>query len=267
MKLLASYLILLASLFLVTKSFVLVERYIKQRTHQRQIVTGNNNNTASNLEITTNSIPNESGLAGDLTLPEELSLEGGSAGVSMKIFTAGNDKAKPLQGLTDDKPVVSGLKRPAVQGMGREDGSEIHHSKQGSHHLRQKKRLQGQQKQHHRFLRNGKRACKTTTEYVALEKAHDMYGDTVQIAPLMSEDGGTEGQFFHLSYCDVENCNCHGIDSNNYESACQTNYMLTYAKVIKGGVADWSRIKVPAGCSCVVKKRQQHHQTNILDLI
>ena len=111
-----------------------------------------------------------------------------------------------------------------------------------------------------------RRSCKTKFGYVVLKEAQDTNGDVVKIAPLFEVEGVEIDQIFHESYCDVEKCTCKGIDTDIYESSCETNYSYTYARVIKGDKVNWGHIKIRSGCSCLIKKKWQRPQTHILDL-
>ena len=175
----------------------------------------------------------------------------------------------PLKGVRIDDELSAGrLKRSAAQDFGHTEDTSLRENLDLHHQNRQRKHpshiRRGSQP---KPSASGKRACNTKRVYLALTEAVDVHGDVVQIAPLTGIDGQTIRQFFHQSFCDVENCQCRGIDADIYESACQTQYKLTYATVIKNNTVGLSRIKVPSGCGCVVKERREYLQTNILELI
>ena len=116
-------------------------------------------------------------------------------------------------------------------------------------------------------LSQPKRACKTIFTYTRLSEAVDILGDIVEVLPTIQIDDTTHVQYIQESMCEKENCSCIGIDSDKYESSCETPYSYTYAKTSKKGKVDWRLIKVRAGCICVVKKKEVKNKINILDII
>ena len=112
-------------------------------------------------------------------------------------------------------------------------------------------------RRHQRIIYNGRKACSTKRSF--LFEATDEFGDRVQIAPFIGDKGKVRQQFIFETHCAKENCDCHGVDDLFYESACVTNYMMVYARVIKAGKMNWDSVKVQAGCNCIVREKKFSH--------
>ena len=132
------------------------------------------------------------------------------------------------------------------------------HITYGWHQRREQKR----ERQYQRIISNGRRACKI--KRAVLYEAIDEFGNTVQIAPFIGDKGKVRQQIISETYCAKERCSCHGVNNGNYESTCETEYMMVYAIVIKAGKMTWSSVKARAGCSCIVREK---HFSHIFQLI
>ena len=125
-----------------------------------------------------------------------------------------------------------------------------------------------QRRQQHGNGYHARHVCKTKSEFGVLREARDVNGDIVKVAPLFEIDGVRIEQTFFESYCDVEKCKCRGIiNTDMYETACETNHMYTYARVMKDRAIGWTHIKIRSGCSCKIREKWQPPERNIIDLI
>ena len=105
-------------------------------------------------------------------------------------------------------------------------------------------------RRHERIINNGRKACSTKRRF--LSEATNEFGKTVQLAPIIVNEGRVRPQFIYETYCAMENCNCRGVDVKVHESACITNHMMVNARIVKEGKMKWDSIKVGAGCDCIV---------------
>ena len=128
--------------------------------------------------------------------------------------------------------------------------------------LMRQRREEKQERRHQRMISHGRRAC--SKKRSVLYEARDEFGDTVQIAPFIGDEGKVRQQIIYETYCDKEHCECRGVNNGYYESACETNYKMVYARVIKAGKMNWSSVKVRAGCSCIVREK---HFSHVLEAI
>ena len=111
-----------------------------------------------------------------------------------------------------------------------------------------------------------RKACQTKTRYVFKTTAEDIFGNIVQVHPVIKVAGLKIDQYFYETYCQKENCNCAGTDHTNFASSCETTYTYTFARVVKNGEIGWTYIKVRSGCSCMVRDNSVSTR-NILDLL
>ena len=130
-------------------------------------------------------------------------------------------------------------------------------------HQDKQRQQEKEERRHHRIISHGRRTC--SIKRSVLYEATDEFGDKVKIAPFIGDEGKVRQQVIYETYCMKEHCNCRGVDTLFYESACETNFMLVYANVIKAGKTMWSSVKVRAGCGCIVKEK--NHHSNMLDVI
>lgn len=112
-----------------------------------------------------------------------------------------------------------------------------------------------------------RQACKTKTSYVFKTEAEDIYGDIVQVHPVIHVGNLDIDQYFYESYCAKENCKCAGTNGRKFTSSCETTHSYTFARVIKNGEPGWTYIKVRSGCSCVLRENPAPEVTNVLDLL
>lgn len=101
------------------------------------------------------------------------------------------------------------------------------------------------------------KSCPVRTEYVSKKTAEDIFGDIVDVYPVIHIANLALEQYFYESFCDVERCACAGVDNNKFKSSCQSTHSFTYAKVVKSGEIGWSYIQVRSGCSCVIQVKEQ----------
>jgi len=111
-----------------------------------------------------------------------------------------------------------------------------------------------------------RRSCPSKTSYEFKTEAEDIFGHSVQIHPQVHIGNIKIDQYFYETYCAVEQCNCAGINNNQFTSSCETTFSYTYARVIKNGQEGWAYIKVRSGCSCVIQERSDSVHSNIFDL-
>ena len=109
-------------------------------------------------------------------------------------------------------------------------------------------------RRHKRIINDGERACAIKRNVIY--KAKDEFGHEVQIAPYIGDEVNATRQFIYETYCAENHCDCAGIDAEFYESTCQTDRQLIYARVIKAGKLGWAPIKVRVGCACIVEKKR-----------
>ena len=126
-------------------------------------------------------------------------------------------------------------------------------------HKHQVKQRQHEKKErrHQRIISHGRRTC--SIKRSVLYETTDEFGDKVKIAPFIGDEGKVRQQVIYETYCLKEHCNCRGVDTLFYESACETNFMLVYANVMKAGKTMWSSVKVRAGCGCIVRQKHYSH--------
>ena len=129
--------------------------------------------------------------------------------------------------------------------------------------LSRRRRYEKQERRHERIINNGKRAC--SFKRSLLYEATDEFGDAVQIAPFISDEGNASPQIIYETYCSKDHCNCRGVDTLFYESTCDTNYQLVYARMIKAGKLIWGSVKARSGCGCIVRKK--NHLPHMLKAI
>lgn len=110
-------------------------------------------------------------------------------------------------------------------------------------------------------------SCPTKTQYVLKTQGEDVFGDTVEIHPVIQIGKLTIDQFFYESFCDKEKCSCAGVNDDAFVSSCETTYSYTHARVIKNGEVGRSYIKVRSGCRCVVREKIVVGPSNILDIL
>ena len=120
-----------------------------------------------------------------------------------------------------------------------------------------------QERRHERIISNGKRAC--SFKRSLLYEATDEFGDAVKIAPFIGDGANARPQIIYETYCAKDQCNCRGVDTLLYESVCETNYQLVYARMIKAGKMSWGSVKARTGCSCIVRKKK--HLPHMLEAI
>ena len=109
-------------------------------------------------------------------------------------------------------------------------------------------------RRHERIINDGERACAIKRNVIY--KAMDEFGHTVQIAPYIGDEVNATRQIIYETYCAENHCDCAGVDTEFYESTCQTDRQLIYARVIKAGKLSWASIKVRVGCACIVEKKK-----------
>ncbi|XP_060601755.1 venom nerve growth factor-like [Ruditapes philippinarum] len=102
-----------------------------------------------------------------------------------------------------------------------------------------------------------RKLCPTKTTYGIKSTAEDMYGEKVTVHPYINIGNLHEDQLFYESFCDVERCQCDGVDNKYFQSFCQTTFSLSYGRIIKGGKTGWSMIKLRSGCVCVVRQKKK----------
>ena len=120
--------------------------------------------------------------------------------------------------------------------------------------LTRRRRHDDQERRHKRIISNGKRAC--SVKRSVLYETTDEFGDAVQIAPFIGDEGYASQQIIYETYCAKDHCNCRGVDTLFYESACETNYQMVYGRIIKAGKQSWGSVKVRASCGCIVRKKK-----------
>ena len=120
--------------------------------------------------------------------------------------------------------------------------------------LARRRRHDKQERRHERIISNGKRACSFKRN--VLYETTDEFGDAVQIAPFIGDEKNARPQIIYETYCAKDHCNCRGVDTLFYESACETNYQMIYASIIKAGKQSWGSVKARAGCGCIVRKKK-----------
>ncbi|XP_053398303.1 venom nerve growth factor 1-like [Mercenaria mercenaria] len=119
----------------------------------------------------------------------------------------------------------------------------------------------------HRGLGLKQKSCPTRTSYVSKRTAEDIFGDTVNVYPVIHVGKLALDQMFYESFCDVDKCSCAGVDSRKFKSSCETTHTYTYARVVKSGEIGWGYIKVRSGCSCVVRAKGKKRLSTITDLL
>lgn len=152
-------------------------------------------------------------------------------------------------------------------------------SKDGRNQRRRKSsdRKQGNRRSRNRQSKNRKykvrdslglrrRSCPATTSYVFKTEAEDIFGNIVEVHPVIHVGSLTINQYFYESYCHKEECMCRGAESTRFESSCETTHSYTYARVVKNGEAGWTYIKVRSGCSCVIREKAMS-KTNLLEML
>ncbi|XP_060557651.1 nerve growth factor-like [Ruditapes philippinarum] len=138
-------------------------------------------------------------------------------------------------------------------------------SRNGRKHNRNK----SGRKKHKGLERMGlkRKSCPTRTEYVYKKTAEDVFGDTVDVYPVIQIGNLALDQYFYETFCDVEKCECAGVDTTKYESSCRTTHSYSYARIVKSGEIGWGLIKVRSGCSCVVNEKRRSGGMSIADLL
>lgn len=111
-----------------------------------------------------------------------------------------------------------------------------------------------------------RRSCPATTSYVFKTEAEDIFGNIVEVHPVIHVGSLTISQYFYESYCHEEECMCRGAESTRFESSCETTHSYTYARVVKNGEAGWTYIKVRSGCSCVIREKSVS-RSNLLEML
>lgn len=99
------------------------------------------------------------------------------------------------------------------------------------------------------------KSCPTRTNYVFKKTAEDIFGDKVDVYPVITTGNLAMDQYFYEIFCNIERCTCSGINSQRFKSSCKTTHSYTYAKIVKSGEIGWSYIKVRSGCSCVIQEK------------
>ena len=124
-------------------------------------------------------------------------------------------------------------------------------------HQDKQRQQEKEERRHQRIISHGRRTC--SIKRSVLYEATDEFGDKVKIVPFIGDEGKVRQQVIYETYCMKEHCNCRGVDTLFYVSACETNFMLVYANVMKAGKTMWSSVKVRAGCSCIVREKHYSH--------
>ena len=165
---------------------------------------------------------------------------------------ASSNAEKNSDYFNDDKLLGNGLiwlKRQKHQDRQRQ---------QDKQHRQQEK----EERRHQRIINDGRRAC--SIKRGVLYEGTDEFGDGVQIVPFIGDEGKVRQQVIYETYCMEQHCNCRGVNTVFYESACETNFMLVYAYVIKAGKSKWSFVKVRAGCVCIVREKNHPHMIDAI---
>jgi hypothetical protein len=116
-------------------------------------------------------------------------------------------------------------------------------------------------------LEISRQSCISRTKYVHKKTAEDVFGDTVDVYPVIIVGSLAIDQYFYESFCDEERCECVGINNKSYSSSCQTTHTYTYARIVKGGEIGWGLIKVRSGCSCEIEEKVSRSAFSIADLM
>ncbi|XP_045198767.2 neurotrophin-7-like [Mercenaria mercenaria] len=119
----------------------------------------------------------------------------------------------------------------------------------------------------HQSLGLKQKSCPTRTSYVSKKTAEDIFGNIVNVYPVIHIGKLALDQLFYESFCDVEKCSCAGVGSRKFKSSCQTTHSYTYARTVKSGEIGWSFIKVKSGCSCVIQEKKKNRYPSITDLL
>ena len=241
MKFIQSFLIVQASLWVTTQSVFLMKPNLR-RTHRK----------------TTNFINKKQ-------IKAQAKQDGNKSNIYDEYVTNNGEAPVNEDRMSDGIAIRSSHSGRSNKVLSRRHNVSMHRRLIASNQERRKKRLR--QKGEHKPSVYGRRSCPMISEYRILKEAEDIFGDVVQVAPFFQDDGMNIDQVFYESYCDRENCRCTGIDKKRFTSACETNYMLANARVIKEGKVGWSQIKIRSGCSCILKEKMQKPVQNILDLI
>ena len=147
------------------------------------------------------------------------------------------------------------LKRQKHQNKQRQRDKQRQYDKQ---HRQQEQ----EERRHQRVINDGRRAC--SIKRGVLYEGTDEFGDGVQIVPFIGDEGKVRQQVIYETYCMEQHCNCRGVNTVFYESACETKFMLVYAYVIKAGKSKWSSVKVRAGCVCIVREKNHPHMIDAI---
>ena len=100
--------------------------------------------------------------------------------------------------------------------------------------------------------------CESLGHWVEKQTAEDMFSNTVRVVQKIDIGGTRMNQYFYETYCRQENCQCRGIDTENYTSQCESKTIWVYAKIIDAfDTVGWNYIKLRAACGCSVTEKER----------
>lgn len=186
-----------------------------------------------------------------------------SSGESVRLDINDNTSPKSIMdGTTANygKNSGSGLKNNWIdQGMvdsksGRKKEKDVRFRKTDRVRRLRKKRKQGRNNPNYGYKQP---ICKTVSKYTVLTEVENIFGETVEIAPVVGLDGAIIGLHFYESYCSNQHERCMAINRKQYYSSCETDYRYTYAPIIKDGKVVYEQIKIRGGCSCILQSTKK----------
>lgn len=97
--------------------------------------------------------------------------------------------------------------------------------------------------------------CESVSQWHSKTEAEDMWGNRVPVVQSIDINGRRVNQYFFETYCASENCTCHGIDTQQYTSKCESKHIWAYAKTVDSqNNQGWNLIKLRGSCSCSVTR-------------
>lgn len=96
--------------------------------------------------------------------------------------------------------------------------------------------------------------CDSVSSWEEKEASEDMWGNPVRIVKNIQVGGTRMVQYFYETYCNTNSTgtnDCRGIDSNQYNSECETKHIWAYAQVrTVANETGWTHIKIRGSCNC-----------------
>lgn len=112
----------------------------------------------------------------------------------------------------------------------------------------------------------GQSVCDSISEWVEIDRAEDMFGNTVQVVKNIQSGNTRIGQYFYETFCADDGNTCRGINESRYNSKCETKHIFTYAQVrTSSNETGWMYIKIRGSCNCMLYSKHTNPRMSIWD--